>query len=293
VTPSSKVVGELAQVMVSLGLTKEQTLARAGELDLPTSVAGMLQGQLGHPIGGWPKEFQSKVLKKAKLQPLAKRPGLEMADFDFEGLRKDLASRHGEALSAPSEKDILSSSQFKKEFDQYVAHRAKFGRTTLLATEAFFAPLQVGDETSFDESGKRWTVKLVKVSDLDADGNYPVVFAVNGQPFTAFVKPAKGVSKPFILQQKAGGKAAASGPQREKANPGANKGHVGAPMPGKIIAVKCKVGDVVEKGAKLVTVNSMKMETEITAPVGGVVKPILASADDAVAGGDLLLEIQV
>eukprot|EP01102_Stenamoeba_stenopodia_P021734 TRINITY_DN8841_c0_g1_i6.p1 TRINITY_DN8841_c0_g1~~TRINITY_DN8841_c0_g1_i6.p1 ORF type:complete len:323 (+),score=81.33 TRINITY_DN8841_c0_g1_i6:247-1215(+) len=288
VTPSSKVVGDLAQFMVTNKLTKQAVLDQAAELNFPSSVVDYLQGGLGIPPGGFPEPFRSTVLKN--LPRYEGRPGASMKPFDFEKLRAQLEQEHkGYTIR---DVDLSSAAQYPKVFKDYMEIIKKYGNITNLPTRYFLAPMNIGDEVTFLESGKTFKAKLLRVGELDKDGKYPVQFELNGQAQTISIKPKKAGQVPFI--QRGATKATAATQTvaaKEKADK-SRQGHVGAPMPGKVLSVSTEVGKNVNKGDTVAVLSAMKMETVVTAPVSGKVSRVLVAADDSVTAGDLLLEIQ-
>ncbi len=269
VTPSSKVVGDLAIMMVSSGLTREQVLDPGFEVAFPESVVQMMRGDLGRPEGGWPEGIQKKVLKGQ--QPLADRPGATMAPLDLAGERKTLDEKLGRPAT---DTQFASYLMYPKVFLDYAKDRAAFGDCAILPTPVFFYGMDPGDEVSVDiERGKTLIVRFVAVSEVRDDGTRQVFFELNGQPRSIVVADRSQVAKR---------------PPQRKMEQGNSK-HVGAPMPGAIATVKAQVGKKVQKGELLLTMEAMKMETSVRAEVEGTVAEVLVKPGQQVDAKDLLV----
>eukprot|EP00126_Sphaerothecum_destruens_P000010 Sdes_comp10015_c0_seq1m1598 len=273
VTPSSKVVGDLAQFMVQNKLDETNILQRADELSFPSSVIEYFQGMIGQPPGGFPEPLRSKVLKGKKR--IEGRPGESLPPLDFQEIQKDLESRYGS--SSIRDVDIMSYIMYPKVFEMYMDTRSQYSSgLTALPSHVFFCGLEPGEEVVVEiEKGKNLDIKLKAVGDLDKTGHREVFFELNRQPRTIYVLDSTAKQHIHV---------------KEKATK--DKGSVGAPMPGTIIKHRVKVGDVIVKGDPLVVMSAMKMETIVTAPIAGKVKRIPSSVGDDMAGGDLLVEIE-
>jgi pyruvate carboxylase len=269
VTPSSKVVGDLALMMVSSGITKEAVLDPDVEVAFPDSVVHMLRGDLGQPAGGWPPALQKKVLKGVK--PLTTRPGASMPPLDLVAERKTLSEKLGREAA---DTQFASYLMYPKVFLDYAKDRAAYGDCAILPTPVFFYGMDPGDEVSVDiERGKTLIVRFVALSEVRDDGTRQVFFELNGQPRSIVVTDRSQVAKR---------------PPQRKVEPG-NPKHVGAPMPGSIATVKATVGMKVAKGDLLLTMEAMKMETSVRAEVDGSVAEVLAKPGLAVDAKDLLV----
>jgi pyruvate carboxylase len=269
VTPSSKVVGDLAIMMVSSGLTKEQVEDPDYEVAFPESVVQMMRGDLGRPEGGWPEGIQKKVLKGQK--PLTERPGATLAPLDLAAERKKL----DEKLARPAtDTQFASYLMYPKVFLDYARDRAAFGDCAVLPTPVFFYGMEPGDETTIDiERGKTLIVRFVAVSEVHDDGTRQVFFELNGQPRSISVADRSQVAKR---------------PPQRKVEAG-NPKHVGAPMPGTVATVKAIVGQKIAKGDLLLTMEAMKMETSVRAEADGTVAEVLAKPGLQVDAKDLLV----
>eukprot|EP01137_Pigoraptor_chileana_P007448 Opistho-2@53073 len=273
VTPTSKVVGDLAQFMVSNGIRDEQTLLeKADMLSFPGSVVEFFQGYLGHPHGGFPEPLRTKVLKG--LPTIEGRPGASMPPLDFDKVKATLQNTFAEAKIR--DVDVMSSALYPKVFSEYMAFKQENGDVSCLPTRNYLAGMHVGEEIAFDiERGKTLSIRLKTVSDADAFGKREVYFELNGQARSVYV-----ADKTNVKSQQG----------REKATK-SNPGHVGAPMPGQVIALRVKAGQEVQKGDPLVVLSAMKMETVVTAPISGRIERLPTAVGDDVSGGDLVIEI--
>ncbi len=269
VTPSSKVVGDMALLMVSSGLTREQVLDPNFEVAFPESVVQMMRGDLGRPEGGWPEGIQKKVLKGKP--PLATRPGANMAPLDLAAERKQLDEKLGRPAT---DTQFASYLMYPKVFLDYARDRTAFGDCAILPTPVFFYGMDPGDEVSVDiERGKTLIVRFVAVSEVRDDGTRQVFFELNGQPRSIVVADRSQVAKR---------------PPQRKVEAG-NAKHVGAPMPGTIATVKAIVGQKIAKGDLLLTMEAMKMETSVRAESDGTVAEVLAKPGLQVDAKDLLI----
>jgi len=272
VTPSSKVVGDLAQFMVSQKLTPEQVIEQAESLAFPESVVQYFQGQIGVPPGGFPEPLTSRILKSRGLTPVDGRPGASLPDYDFEGAEAALSAKYVEGITP---QDVLSHALYPKVFEDWQDFKRVYGEVGALSTENFLKPMKEGEEVLLEtEPGRSFYVKMVSMPPPDANGCRQVIMEINGERW--FV-PVTDNS------------AAAASTRREQA--GSDVGSIGAPMPGVVVGVKVKPGDVVQEGEPLVVLSAMKMETVLPAPCGGTVERLLVNSGDQVDGNDLLLTI--
>mmetsp|Transcript_7009 Transcript_7009/g.17433 ORF Transcript_7009/g.17433 Transcript_7009/m.17433 type:complete len:1180 (+) Transcript_7009:186-3725(+) len=277
VTPSSKVAGDFAQFIVQNNLTEQQVIDKAEELNFPNSVVEYFQGYLGIPPFGFPEPLRSRVLK-GRLLPNGKscfegRPGAELPPFDFEKAKVDLEGKYGPLRDV----DIMSHIQYPNVFKEFMTFKDKFGSCDILDTRSFVVGMEVGQEKHFEvEKGKTMYIKLVAVGKTDENGERDVIFEMNGVQRDIKVSDAnmKG-----------------SAVQRKKADVD-KAGSVGAAMPGVVVEVRVKKGDEVKKGAPLVILSAMKMETVVGSPCEGKIVSIDCVVGDNVAGGDLLCEIE-
>jgi pyruvate carboxylase len=272
VTPTSKVVGDMALFMVGNNLTPDEILHGTRELAFPESVVEFFEGRLGEPPGGFPADLQKRVLRGRA--PIQGRPGASLAPADFAATRQKLETLVGRTVN---DQEVVTYLLYPRVFPDLAAHQAKYSDTSVLPTTVFFQGMEPGDETSIDiEPGKTLILKFLTVGDPHADGTRTVFFELNGQP------------REVVVADKAlAGKAAV----RRKAEPG-NPLQVGSPMPGLVVGVGAAVGEQVEKGRKLFTLEAMKMETTIYAERGGVVAEAPVVPGTQVEAGDLLLRYE-
>jgi pyruvate carboxylase len=271
VTPSSKVVGDMALMMVAQNLTPQDVLDPAREIAFPASVVNMLRGDLGQPPGGWPAALQKKVLKDEK--PFVVRPGSLLPQADLENLRAEGEKRAGRPLS---DTDLASYLMYPKVFGDFARAAEKYGPVSVLPTPVYFYGMKPGEEAAIEiEAGKTLVVRLQAVGETDEDGRVKVFFELNGQPRVIAV-PNRG--------------AAGTRPVRRKADE-ADEKHVAAPMPGSISSVVVKLGDMVKAGDVLLTIEAMKMETALHAPRDGKIAELLITTGHQVEAKDLLAVI--
>ncbi|OQV12880.1 Pyruvate carboxylase, mitochondrial [Hypsibius exemplaris] len=274
VTPTSKVVGDLAQFMVQNKLDGKLVQERAGELSFPSSVIEYLQGHLGVPPGGFPEPFRSNVLKD--LPRVEGRRGAEMPPLDFDKLRKDLQDKYGEH-QIDGETDVMSAAMYPKVAEEFFQFRNEYGPVDCLSTRIFLVGPKVGEEFEVEiEHGKTLQVKSVAIGDLTAKGEREVFFELNGQLRTVFVPDTKA-KKNISVNAKA---------QKGK------RDQVGSPMLGTILEVPVKEGQVVEKGEPVAVLSAMKMEMVVQAPFSGKVKRIHVQPGAKVEADDLLVEME-
>ncbi|XP_017836752.2 pyruvate carboxylase, mitochondrial-like [Drosophila busckii] len=272
VTPSSKVVGDLAQFMVQNKLKAHQLLEKTEELSFPSSVIEFLQGAMGQPYGGFPEPFRSKVLKD--MPRIDGRPGESLQPFDFEKLTTELKEAYGEI----SPQDVMSAALYPEVTKGFLTFREQYGPVDKLDTRIFLTGPKVGEEFEVTlERGKTLSfMALAVATDMDQKGLREVFFQLNGQMRTIYVVDQSAV-KHIHMHPKA---------KKE------NKNEVGAPMPGDVIEVKVKEGDKVDKGQPLVVLSAMKMEMVVQAPHAGVVKKVEVTKGMKLEGEDLLMIIE-
>merc|ERR1740138_2045564 len=289
VTPSSKVVGDLAQFMVANKFTKaDEVREKAAELSFPDSVVGYLQGNLGTPPGGWESDpklmaFRLAVLGARKIEPMKSGTvaANTMAPYDFEKAKDELVASYGARMTSD---DVLSNAMYPAVFQEWQTFKEIYGSMETMPTHAFLRPLEVGQEVEMEtEPGRKQYVKLASISPLGDGGpatSRMVTFEVNGERW--FIR----VSDDAALAE-----AVKGGGAREKKTAAMGPGAVGAPMPGAVVKVGVKEGDTVKKGETLFTLSAMKMETAITATMDGTVEKVTVTPGDTVEGDDLLAMI--
>ena len=271
VTPSSKVVGDMALTMVSHGHSVEDVLDPDVQINFPASVIDMLRGDLGQPTGGWPSSLQKKALKDEK--PIEVRPGSLIKPVDLEAERKKLEEKFDRKID---DKDLCSSLMYPKVFEEYASRSTTYGPVSILPTPTAFYGMEPGDEIAVDlEQGKSILIHMATIGDTDADGNVKVFFELNGQP-RAVVVPDRDATP--------------SGKAKRQAEDG-NPKHVAAPMPGRLVSLSVEQGEEVKEGQTLGVMEAMKMETALEAQTSGKVTEILVKAGDLVDAKDLIMVI--
>jgi len=271
VTPSSKVVGDMALFMVSNGLTPADVMEKGETLNFPESVRELFRGDIGQPEGGWPVELQKLILKNET--PFTDRPNEHLAPIDFD---QEWAAFQVK-FSGAKFTDLLSSLLYPKVFEEYWAHRLKFGNVSKVPTSVFFYGLKPGEETIIEIArGKSVIVRLESVGTLNEEGCRTIFFTLNGQTRNLQVRD-QSVAVTKISNAKA-----------DKANPR----QMGAPLQGMLSKVLVKPGQAAPKNTPLFVIEAMKMETTITAPQDLKVAEVLLSEGSRVAADDLVLTLE-
>ena len=272
VTPSSKVVGDMALFMVQNNLTEQDIYEKGERYDFPESVIQFFQGYLGQPPGGFPEKLRDIILKGREY--FTCRPGELLEPVNFEQVKKELEEKTGRSVS---EYDVMSYIMYPKVFLDKEKKTKEFGDVSVLDTPTFFYGLRFGEEIKVEiETGKTLIVKLITVGPLAPDGTRTVYYELNGQPREVTIRDLS---------------AKATVESRRKADPD-EEGQVGATMPGHVLKILVEKGDKVKKGEHLVVTEAMKMETTIQAPFDGVIKEIHVKNGDSIETGDLLIEME-
>ena len=273
VTPSSKVVGDMALMMVSQGLTRAEVEDPKTDVAFPDSVVDMMRGNLGQPPGGFPDKILKKVLKDEK--PNRERPGKHLKPVDLEASRASL-SKELEGLTIDDE-DLNGYLMYPKVFLDYMGRHRLYGPVRTLPTRTFFYGMEPGEEISTEiDPGKTLEIRLQAVGETNEDGEVKVFFELNGQP--------RVIRVPNRLVK-------ASTVQRPKAEDG-NPDHIGAPMPGVVATVAVTAGQTVREGDLLLTIEAMKMETGIHAERDATVKAVHVHAGGQIDAKDLMIELE-
>jgi pyruvate carboxylase len=271
VTPTSKVVGDMALMMVTSGLTAADVQDPAREIAFPDSVVSFFRGDLGRPTGGFPEALQAKVLNGRK--PLDGRPGALMPPADLDAERTEAERRTGGRLD---DRDLASYLMYPKVFTDFCQHRQNYGDVAALPTPIFFHGMEQGEEVSVEiERGKSLIIRYLATSDADEAGRRTVFFELNGQPRTVKITDRR---------------VAPTRPAHPKAEDG-NLSHIGAPMPGLVAAIAVRAGQKVERGDLLVSLEAMKMESAVRADRAGTVERVVAELGRNVETKDLLVVI--
>ena len=273
VTPSSKVVGDMALMMVSQGLTREQVEDPAVDVAFPDSVIDMMRGNLGQPPGGFPEHIVKKVLKDEK--PGTERPGKHLPPVDLEEVRaKVSAELEGKEID---DEDLNGYLMYPKVFLDYMGRHRNYGPVRSLPTHAFFYGMEPGEEIAAEiDPGKTLEIRLQAIGETDENGDVKLFFELNGQPRVIRV-PNRMVK--------------ATTTQHIKAEAG-NANHIGAPMPGVVASVAATAGQKVKSGDLMLTIEAMKMETGIYAERDAVIKAVHVQPGGQIDAKDLLIELE-
>jgi pyruvate carboxylase len=278
VTPTSKVVGDMALFMVANDLTPHDVLDPAREVAFPESVVSLFKGELGFPPDGFPEALSRKVLKCGTpaailpAPPAAYRPGDTLPAVDLEAAREEAEKAVGHQVS---DTDLASWLMYPKVYREYADHRRHYGDVSILPTPTYFYGMVEREEIAVDlDPGKTLVIRLQGAAPAEEEGLVKVFFELNGQDRTMRIEKAGAV------------KAA----RRIQADP-ANATHIAAPMPGMVVTVAVKIGQVVKAGDPLVSIEAMKMESQIRAERDGTVRAVHVKSGETVSAHDLLLEL--
>ncbi len=270
VTPSSKVVGDMALMMVSQDLTVADVQNPEREVSFPESVVSMLKGDLGQSPGGWPEALQKKALKGEA--PYTVRPGSLLADADLDAERKTIETKLERKVD---DFEFASYLMYPKVFTDFALTAETYGPVSVLPTHAYFYGMEDGEELFADiERGKTLVIVNQASSGVDDKGMVTVFFEINGQP--------RRIKVPDRTHGASGSAV------RRKAEPG-NASHVGAPMPGVISRVFVNQGQEVKAGDVLLSIEAMKMETALHAERDGKIAEVLVRPGDQIDAKDLLI----
>ncbi len=272
VTPSSKVVGDMALFMVQNDLTEEDVLEKGMQINFPNSVIEFFQGYIGIPHGGFPEHLQKVVLKGREV--LKDRAGKLLEPVNFAEVKEKLRPL---MQREPTDFDAVAYALYPDVFLDYLQAVNRYGDLSVLDTPTFLYGMRIGETLEVEiEKGKTLIIKLVSIGQVQKDGTRIVYFELNGQPREVAIKDfsveSDLVEKPKADQQ--------------------NEFHVGATMPGTVVKVLVEEGDTVKQGDHLVITEAMKMETTIQAPVSGTVEKIYVEPGEAISQGDLLIELR-
>ena len=273
VTPSSKVVGDMTLLLMAKEMRPKDVLALNGKHDMPfpNSVVEMFSGALGVPPGGWPRRLQKIILNGRT--PLKGRPSASLPPADFEQEQKHLEEKTGHAVRRD---DLLSYLLYPEVFAKFDRFRQTYSDVSVVPTPAFFYGLKSGEEITVEiESGKTLIIKFLTFSEPHPDGTRTLFFELNGQPREITVR-----DKSLRVTERA----------HPKADP-ADPGQVAAPTAGVISSVAVQANHAVERGAKLLTLEAMKMQSNIYAPVSGRIAKLLVTPGQQVEAKDLLVTI--
>ncbi len=274
VTPSSKVVGDMAIYMVQNNYTPENIYEKAKGQDFPDSVVSYFKGMMGQPQGGFPKRLQKLVLKNEK--PITVRPGELLKDENFDEIKTYLNKKHS---IVSNKKDILSYALYPKVFDDYLKYKEEVGDFASMGSDIYFHGLEEGETCEIKISeGKIMVVKLVEVRKLDDEGYRDVAFEINGNRRVVKIKD-KSIKEGLSKEEK------------RKADPNNNK-EIGANISGKIVKILVKENEEVEENQPVAIIEAMKMETKILAPLKGKIKEIYIKEGQQVESKELIAVIE-
>ncbi|KOY67139.1 pyruvate carboxylase [Clostridium sporogenes] len=276
VTPSSKVVGDLAIFMVKNDLTPENIYEKAEKMAFPDSAVSYFKGMMGQPMGGFPEKLQKLVLKGE--EPITCRPGEMLPPEDFQKIRKHLKDKHN--LDA-TEKDIISYALYPEVFDKYLDFLKEYGDLSHMGSDVFFHGLYEGETAEIElQEGKTFIVQLSEIGKVDSEGNRVVVFEINGNRREIKIKDKSSLMAQNITSS------------NTKMADSSNKKHIGASIPGTVIKVLVSKGDKIKEGDSLIVIEAMKMETNVVASSSGAVESLLVKEGEQVKSGQLLLELE-
>ncbi len=273
VTPSSKMVGDLAIFMVQNNLTKENIVEKAAQLNFPDSSISYFSGMMGQPLGGFPKDLQKAVLKG--IEPIDCRPGELLPPVDFDAVIEDVKKITGNS-DLNYHRAAISSCLYPKVVEEYLRHRVEYDDLSHLESHVFFDGLAAGEMTEVEiEHGKTLIIKFVGLGDLNDDGTRNVIYELNGIQRQITVKDLDADSwvKETVMADEN------------------NPGEIASSLPGAVSAILVEVGDEVEENQTIAMIEAMKMETNITASKAGIVEKICVQPGDTVKAGELLLVI--
>lgn len=276
VTPSSKVVGDMAQFMVSNNLSVEELMERGDELSFPDSVQSFFRGDLGQPSGGFPKKLQKMVLKGEK--PYSNRPNAHLEPVDFDAEFKDFLSKFQKGFGRPLVMtDFLSWKLYPKVWEDAVEFYKVYHRVSTIPTKNFFYGMKEHEEAVFEiAAGKTIILKLLSIGSPNADGMRTVFFKVNGQ-----TRNVEIADKNLAVEKVENEKIDSNDPS-----------HVGAPLQGLLSKVLVKNGQEMKKNEPLFIIEAMKMETTVTANFNGTVKKIVLKGGSMVNAEDLVMILE-
>ena len=273
VTPSSKVVGDLAIFLLTKGVEPKDMVNLELGTAFPESVVDMLSGGLGQPKGGWPKDVQKVVLGDRK--PYKGRPGARAEKVDFEATREEVKAITKRVEC--SDDDLYAYLMYPQVFKELVKYVNEYGHARVLPTPAFFYGLRPGEEISVEiQEGKILIIKLIYVSEPDKEGLRTLTFELNGRARECVI-----ADKSIKSEVK----------RRTKAD-SADKMQIGAPIPAMVSAVTATVGHKVKKGEKLIILEAMKMQTTVYALTDGIIDQVEVQAGDQVESKDLLVKLR-
>lgn len=275
VTPSSKMVGDMAIFMVQNSLNKDNIYEKGQNLTFPDSAITYFSGMMGQPEGGFPERLQKMVLKDTK--PITVRPGTLLEDEDFDAIAKHLETNFG---YKPTMRECLSYALYPKVYEDYRKSLIEYGDLSHMNSDVFFHGLKVGETSEVEiEDGKILIITLLEISKMDNEGYVKLSFEINGNRRDIKIYDNDfGESNTDIIVTK-------------YADPNDNM-EIGASIPGNILKVYVKEGDTVKTGQSLILVEAMKMETNIVAKENGIIEEIFTAQGQTVKSGELLIRMK-
>ena len=274
VTPSSKMVGDLAIFMVQNDLTPENIVERGEGLSFPDSVVSYFKGMMGQPAWGFPQDLQRVVLKGE--EPITCRPGDLLPPVDWDALEAEMRKFYPE--KTPIDRSaLLSFAMYPKVFEEYIRHRKEYGYIMRMGSHVFFNGMALGETNKINiEDGKTLVIRYLGLGDQNDDGTRNVQFELNGM--------RREVAVPDPAAKDTGKRVVMADPK--------DKSQVGASIPGMVSRVSVKPGDRVEPNQVLAVIEAMKMETSVVARMAGTVDQVTVKTGQAVQAGELLVTIQ-
>ncbi|MBT3788801.1 MAG: pyruvate carboxylase [Alphaproteobacteria bacterium] len=270
VTPSSKVVGDMALSMVSAGISRAEVEDPDREVAFPESVVSLFHGDLGQPPGGFPKALQTKILKGGK--PISVRPGASVPPAMLDEVKIEVERKVDRGIS---DEELQSYLMYPQVFVDYAEHRRLYGPVEILPTPVFFYGMEPGQEIGIElEAGKTLNIRCVAIGDVDEEGNVKVFFELNGQP------------RAVRIANKSVAATVESHPKAEAGNPD----QLPAPMPGVVASIAVQEGQKVISGDLLLTIEAMKMETPLHVDRDCTIQRIWIQPGTQVDAKDLLIE---
>lgn len=275
VTPSSKAVGDMAIYMIQNDLTPENIFEKGKDLPYPDSVVAFFKGMMGQPADGFPEELQKIVLKDEK--PITCRPGELLPPEDFNAIKEDLEQQYN---IEPKKEDLISAALYPKVFREYLDFVNRHGSFEQMGSDVFFHGLREGETSAIElEEGKAVIVKLLSIGSVDRKNQRRVAFEVNGNRREILVTDIDK-AKSSSYSEKELRLADADDPNE-----------IGASLPGKVLEIKVKEGDSVEKDQLLAIMEAMKMETMIKSPIDGVVKKVYVKQNEELKANQLIIQL--
>lgn len=270
VTPSSKVVGDMALFMTANAYTEADVLEKGEAMSFPDSVIGLFKGDLGQPVGGFPEQLSNIILKNEK--HYNDRPNAHLKPIDFDAAFEKFKEKFGENCTFL---DLLSYLFYPKVYKEYHEHRSQFGELHYMPTPVFFFGLKPNEETLIELSpGKSILIRMMYMSETDENGIKHVFFKLNGQTRSIDVR-----DNSYTVTKKTNKKVSSSK-------------EIGAPLQGRLSSMLVKEGDVIEKNTPLFTIEAMKMESTIVASKAGKIKSVVLQEGLLVSQDDVVVELE-